>query len=69
MRLIGVLLVVLGGAVLGYDGIVYQADRSQPGDRFVSRPDDPARAWVGPVLGGLAVVGGVALVAGDRRSA
>jgi len=63
MRFIGALFVALGVLALGYQGFTYIADESvastQP-IRVTAKREDAV--WLPPVVGGIAVAGGVALI-------
>jgi uncharacterized membrane protein len=68
--LVGILLVVLGGLALAYQGFNY-THREQVmdvGPMHVTR-EDHDRVSIPPILGGLALVGGIALlVVGGKKS-
>jgi hypothetical protein len=65
----GILLIVLGGLVLAYQGINYtrQKDVLDVGSVHVTS-ETHERIPLPPVLGGLAMVGGVALLVIGARS-
>jgi uncharacterized membrane protein len=60
---VGILLIVLGGLALAYQGFNY-ANREKVldvGPMHVTR-EDHERVSIPPILGGLALVGGIALI-------
>jgi uncharacterized membrane protein len=61
--LIGILLIVLGGLALAYQGFNYTHHERvmDVGPMHVTR-EDHDRVSIPPILGGLALVGGVVLV-------
>jgi hypothetical protein len=66
----GILLVVLGGLALAYQGFNYTHHERvmDVGPMHVTR-EDRDRVSIPPILGGLALVGGIALlVVGGRKS-
>ena len=68
--LIGILLVVLGGLALAYQGFTYTHRENviDLGPIHATR-DDHERVSIPPVLGGLVLVGGIALlVVGGKKS-
>ena len=68
---VGILLIVLGGLALAYQGFNYtNRERVMDvGPMHVTR-EDHERVSIPPILGGLALVGGIALivVGGKKRS-
>jgi uncharacterized membrane protein len=67
---VGILLVVLGALALAYQGFTYtHGERVMDvGSMHVTR-EDHDRVSIPPILGGLALVGGIALlVVGGKRS-
>jgi uncharacterized membrane protein len=66
---IGILLIVLGGLVLAYQGINYTRQKKvvDVGSVHVTT-ETHERFSLPPVLGGLALVGGVALLVVGARS-
>jgi len=67
---VGILLIVLGGLALAYQGIIYahQENVLDLGPIHATR-EDHERISIPPILGGLALVRGVALlVAGGKKS-
>ncbi len=69
ISLIGVLLIVLGGLALAYQGFTYthQEKVLDIGPIHATR-EDHEHVSIPPVLGGLALVGGIALlVLGGRK--
>lgn len=68
--LAGILLVVLGGLALAYQGFTYTHRENviDLGPIHATR-DDHERVSIPPVLGGLVLVGGIALVViGGKKS-
>jgi uncharacterized membrane protein len=68
--LVGILLVVLGGLALAYQGFTYtHQERVLDVGPIHATREDHERVTIPPVLGGLALVGGIALVViGGRKS-
>jgi len=67
---VGILLIVLGGLVLAYQGFNYtHRERVMDvGPMHVTR-EDHDRVSIPPILGGLALIGGIALlVVGGKKS-
>lgn len=65
MRLIGIVLVVIGAITLGVQGLdTLAADRPAGDGRAV---ETGQMNWVAPVMGGIAVTGGLLLLATDGR--
>jgi uncharacterized membrane protein len=67
---VGILLIVLGGLALAYQGFTYthQEKVLDLGPIHAAR-EDQERVSIPPVLGGLALVGGIfLLVAGGKKS-
>jgi uncharacterized membrane protein len=68
---VGILLIVLGGLALAYQGFNYTSREKvmDVGPMHVTR-EDHERVSIPPILGGLALVGGIALivVGGKKRS-
>jgi uncharacterized membrane protein len=60
---IGILLIVLGGLALAYQGFNYTRHERvmDVGPMHVTR-EDHERVSIPPILGGLALVGGIALI-------
>lgn len=68
MRLIGFILVILGALALGYHGFAYAAhEKADEGGDETIRERAHTMIWVPPVVGGIAVVSGLLLVASARR--
>jgi hypothetical protein len=67
----GILLVVLGSLALAYQGITYtHKERVLDVGPIHATRDDQERIPIPPILGGLALLGGVGLlVAGARKKA
>ncbi|MGC0775584.1 MAG: hypothetical protein WCD68_00135 [Candidatus Acidiferrum sp.] len=68
--LIGILLIVLGGLALAYQGFNYTHHERvmDVGPMHVTR-EDHDRVSIPPILGGLALVGGIVLVfVGAKKS-
>ena len=63
MSLVGILLIIVGALVLAYQGINYtrHKDVLDVGSVHITK-EDHERIPLPPILGGLAVVGGVVLV-------
>jgi hypothetical protein len=69
MRIVGLILVVLGALALGYQGFTYVTREKvvDAGPVQVSA-DREKTVWIPPVVGGIAVVSGLVLLAsGSRR--
>jgi len=68
MRLLGIVLIVLGGVVLAYGGMSYTKSRHSTniGPVQVSTTD---KGFITPAAGAIAVVAGIVLVAVGRREA
>ncbi len=67
---VGILLIVLGGLALAYQGFTYthQEKILDLGPIHATR-EDQERISIPPILGGLALVGGIALlVVGGKKS-
>jgi len=67
---VGILLIVFGGLALAYQGFTYTHREKvlDLGPIHATR-DDQERVSIPPVLGGLALVGGIALlVVGGKKS-
>lgn len=67
MRLVGIVLVIAGVLILGarWAG---GAGRAEPGvEPQASAPAEQTGGWASPVVGGIAVVGGLLLLVGDAR--
>jgi len=71
LSLVGIVLVVLGVLALAYQGITYtRRERVLDVGPIHATKDTQERIPLPPVLGGLALIGGVALlVAGARQKA
>jgi uncharacterized membrane protein len=70
ISLVGILLIVLGGLALAYQGFNYTHHEQvmDVGPMHVTR-EDHERVSIPPILGGLALVGGIfLLVIGGRKS-
>ena len=67
MRALGLTLVLAGAMALGYQGFTYAGGGPPPLPQAVARRDKAV--WVPPVVGGLSLISGVALLtlAGGRR--
>jgi uncharacterized membrane protein len=68
--LVGILLIVFGGLALAYQGFTYTHREKvlDLGPIHATR-DDQERISIPPILGGLALVGGIALlVVGGKKS-
>jgi len=68
MRLIGIVLVLLGALALGVDGVgsLFQG-RAAAGPTVERAETNGKSGWVSPVVGGIALVGGLLLLASDGR--
>jgi len=68
MRLVGLVLVTLGALVLGMEGFGhrYWGRTEEPGPA-ADRVSDGDTGWVPPILGGIAVVGGLLMLTTDSR--
>ena len=67
---VGILLIVLGGLALAYQGFSYSRHEHvmDVGPMHVTR-EDHERVSIPPILGGLALVGGIALlVVGAKKN-
>jgi hypothetical protein len=71
LSLVGILLVVVGALALAYQGITYtRRERVLDVGPIHATRDTQERIPLPPILGGLALIGGVALlVAGARQRA
>jgi hypothetical protein len=69
MRIIGIVLVILGALALGYGGFTYVTrDKVVDAGPVQITADREKTVWIPPVVGGIAVVGGLILLAtGSRR--
>jgi uncharacterized membrane protein len=67
---VGILLIVLGGLALTYQGFTYtHQERVLDLGPIHATAEKQERVSISPILGGLAVVGGIALlVVGGRKS-
>jgi uncharacterized membrane protein len=67
---VGILLIVLGGLALTYQGFTYtHQERILDLGPIHATAEKQERVSISPILGGLAVVGGIALlVVGGRKS-
>jgi hypothetical protein len=68
MRIVGIILVVLGALGLGYQGFTYVTKEKvvDAGPVQVTR-DKENSVWIPPVVGGIALVSGLLLIATGRR--
>ncbi|MBA4189589.1 MAG: DUF3185 domain-containing protein [Planctomycetaceae bacterium] len=68
MRMIGLALVILGALALGYQGFTYVTREKvvDAGPIQVSA-DRERTVWIPPVVGGVAVVAGLVLLASGTR--
>jgi hypothetical protein len=68
MRILGIVLVVLGALALGYGGFTYVTRENvvDAGPIQVSA-DRQKTVWIPPVVGGIAVVTGLILLASGTR--
>ena len=71
MRMVAIVLIVLGALALGYQGFTY-VSREQVVDAgpIQISADRERTVWIPPIVGGAAVVAGLALLltAGKRQS-
>lgn len=69
LTLIGIVLILLGGLALAYQGFTYVSRETvaQVGPVQVLA-DRERTVWLPPVVGGLAIVGGIALLIVGARS-
>lgn len=68
MRMLGIILIVLGALALGYQGFTYVTRESIVDAGPVQITADREKTvWIPPVDGGIAVVGGIALLLGGGR--
>jgi len=68
MRIVGLILVVLGALGLGYQGFTYVSKEKvvDTGSVQVSREKENT-VWIPPVVGGIALVSGLILLATGGR--
>jgi len=68
VRIVGIVLVILGALALGYGGFTYitreKVVDAGPGEVTADREKT---VWIPPVVGGIAVVGGLILLATSPR--
>ncbi|MFO0844386.1 MAG: hypothetical protein U0797_18650 [Gemmataceae bacterium] len=71
MRVIAILLIVFGVLALGYQGFTYVSrDKVVDAGPVQVTADREHTVWIPPVVGGVAVVAGLAMLAmGGRRDA
>jgi len=70
MRILGIVLVVLGALALGYGGFTYVTRENVVDAGPVQVTADREKTvWIPPVVGGIAVVSGLILLAGGTRRA
>jgi len=69
MRLIGIVLVLLGALALGVEGFgsLFQGRAAAAGPTVERAEANGKSGWVSPVVGGIALVGGLLLLASDGR--
>jgi len=65
VRTVGIILVALGAMALGWQGVTYATTERSP-DGQVER-EKVRTVWVPPLVGGIAVVSGLILLATDNR--
>src|SRR5207237_2706937 len=70
MRIVGIVLIILGILVLGYQGFTYVSnDKIAEVGPVEVRAQREHTVWIPPVVGGVAVIAGAALlVLGSRRT-
>jgi hypothetical protein len=64
--IIGVLLIVFGAIVLVLKGVSYVKDRDSV-DLGVAKVTTEERGFIPPIVGGIALIAGIALVFAGRR--
>ena len=71
MRMIGLIIVILGGLALGYGGFTYiTREKIVDAGPIQITADKENTVWIPPVVGGVAVAGGLLLmVVGGRKDA
>jgi hypothetical protein len=71
MRVIGIVLIILGILALGYQGFTYVTQEKVADVGPVQVTTERERTvWIPPIVGGAALIAGIALVAlGGKRSA
>ncbi len=68
MRIVGIVLVILGALALGYGGFTYVTrDKVVDAGPVQITADREKTVWIPPVVGGIAVVGGLILLASGSR--
>ena len=68
MRLLGIILIVLGALALGYQGFTYVTRESVVDAGPIQITADREKTvWIPPVVGAIAVVGGLALLVTSGR--
>jgi len=68
MRILGIVLVVLGALALGYGGFSYVTrEKVVDAGPVQVTADRQKTVWIPPVVGGIAVVGGLILIATSGR--
>jgi uncharacterized membrane protein len=66
--LLGIVLIIVGALIFAYQGFTYKKEENvaQIGDLKVTA-ETRERVYLSPVLGGLAIAGGIVLVVLGRR--
>lgn len=68
MRVVGIILVVLGALALGYQGFTYVArDTVVDAGPVQVTADRQKTVWIPPVVGGIAVVTGLIMLATSSK--
>ncbi|SDU13131.1 Protein of unknown function [Verrucomicrobium sp. GAS474] len=71
MKILGIVLIVVGGIALAYQGFSYkQTEKDAQIGSLTIQHQETKHVWVPPVVGGVCVAAGIgALVFGSRRFA
>lgn len=70
MRLLAIALIILGALVLGYQGFTYVSrEKVVDAGPIQISADREKTVWIPPVVGGIAVVAGLVLLASGKRDA
>jgi len=68
VRIVGIVLVILGALALGYGGFTYiTREKVVDAGPVQVTADREKTVWIPPVVGGIAVVGGLILLATNGR--
>lgn len=69
MRIVAIVLIVVGALILGYQGFSYiKRDTVVDAGPVQVTADRKETVWIPPVIGGVAVVAGVAMLLSTRRA-